>query len=1287
MTILQSLLSVNLTTERVSTSSVVCYHRRKNIILCLGDINTVTDSNVSQSRPQTNNLIISDNTTEFSPLAATSNSLAWNGASGYQFTFHMYQLRQIYDNIEYSYVREIQFQGGYIYGVVSLESHDAFAILIHDDNIIHLVFIDIDGNIVNKCELRGLSRVECFEYDQYRKEFLISLNNGRIYSFSMRYVQLLNNINSREYQCIYRREINLPSYAIQIASCDLVGLCLVLTIDGSIHCIDTGTLDEIYHISNNKFPYQPIRIWADKFGCDFLVQCVNKEDDSQTIEFWSTPTNKLHCPTGKFERISITMINLIRNACIETVHKPTKQLFVTIMTDKGIELWRPNAANHYNEIVLEGSLAHLHASSNSFKTSHILSRDMKHVIDGGLLLFLGGMRSCEISLLSGLANGIEVVSIHTNTIEYNDMIPLNRMKPYERSSQDIQDFKSSIKSLLRHSIEDSYQYQTFGHMIDQPVYAFDSQDDGNKYEIAMDSEVTDDHAMAEDLYRRQMMSKYSLSTDISTIHQSNQGATWFVPPSSSQVLSLKRFEAQSFEQLKSTQTLTLWPYSSSVTVSDQSKASQRLYFGDFAANSMDNMDLVMVDRLSVAAISKTLAVVSAIQQCYLYDLQTYDMEARYPILRPLPIHFDISRSATISCLYLVDIQLIYSEEPTVRSKGVNIDHIGRHVLYMIADSDGYIHYAVCKAVDKVWTVLQASKYHSVCHGLSQDNPDKIFSILSVSHAIYPLWRIHFHPSDSLDNNKSASIQVNPSIETAIVVASESGQIGVFQPIFTQQNASINSSISHEDDLIHIFQSVSIEFRAVGLFSSNLSADPSDSQPLDAMISLQSMAIDPLCQTLLLGYSNGVLEQWLLPGLNVHATARSPVWINRIHSKGIHSCRIWHIDYPNQMKYINNKSEEYIGSSLDEARLISNRRDLFDNFLNIGNTSSLVTCSEDRSLVLWLFHPMVYEESLSRKKSIILLNPLPCRRFLFSYKPSAGISRQSNRSNRSHGDIWDVEVILGGVVVTAAIGTHKLLFPRDLSRSIDDSNGYAIRMAPASFPDPIYPHDNPYRISHGHSSDRSRYDIHHEKWSSPSPSPRNKPITASTMAINGQSSRTKLLSIPVTIGSDVIKPFRLLDVVEIMTDSLSKDLTRSAWNPSEEKVFSWDILQQWNLKTKFPLTSPKTYHNSSYIDIFQKKSLPTAKKHDKKARISHKIAARSMATVKHINLDGSDLLETIKRIEPLHHASNGLEGEDEDEDIVRSIANGIHIALLHDQIDGMVDTMNHVSRYEPLTCYR
>lgn len=174
----------------------------------------------------------------------------------------------------------------------------------------------------------------------------------------------------------------------------------------------------------------------------------------------------------------------------------------------------------------------------------------------------------------------------------------------------------------------------------------------------------------------------------------------------------------------------------------------------------------------------------------------------------------------------------------------------------------------------------------------------------------------------------------------------------------------------------------------------------------------STVLDPSCTTILIGFSDGSMEHWPLPGICLSRTSsvtfkasqmpplqtaqqhlQTP-WIVHLTS---FSMRVWtspFLSCPWEMDFYLSSSSKTKSFS---SRSIAGR--CLDSYRELGKHSSLVTCSADQSMMLFSWVPFPHpgysasvlaNNNLTRLPLTYFLAPTPCRRLCFSSNIEQGI---------------------------------------------------------------------------------------------------------------------------------------------------------------------------------------------------------------------------------------------------------------------------------------------------------
>jgi hypothetical protein len=152
-----------------------------------------------------------------------------------------------------------------------------------------------------------------------------------------------------DFVCILRKFIKMDrkcgNFPIQLATLDLTGICLVLSKNHGITCIDTSTLDVIWYVNQGCFVLPPVKLWGDNFGSHFLVLCRESgeagEGGREICEYWSPPLSYAMCEGNHFQRAVLPLRGPLLSATIETIGEGLGLLVSIVSNNRHIQLWRP----------------------------------------------------------------------------------------------------------------------------------------------------------------------------------------------------------------------------------------------------------------------------------------------------------------------------------------------------------------------------------------------------------------------------------------------------------------------------------------------------------------------------------------------------------------------------------------------------------------------------------------------------------------------------------------------------------------------------------------------------------------------------------------------------------------------------------------------------------------------------------------------------------------------------------------------------------------------------------
>ena len=242
----------------------------------------------------------------------------------------------------------------------SLESYDAFIILVNAPIGRQALFFNLNLQLVANTNLmymhdqtmHPMTTMACADFDQKRKDLLIGTNSGRLFSFAVRLVTKVPNGGKgrimapiKTIQAIQRGKVKIDTTigqkAVQICTVDINSTLLVLYDTGVIQCMESVNLEPLWTVPGSSFRDPPIRVWADKFGCQFVVYCRSESTSSVSLEMWMPPESYNLCMTGHFYRCLIPLMSEnvgLKGVCIESISSRSTHVIVA-QGNGQLQLW------------------------------------------------------------------------------------------------------------------------------------------------------------------------------------------------------------------------------------------------------------------------------------------------------------------------------------------------------------------------------------------------------------------------------------------------------------------------------------------------------------------------------------------------------------------------------------------------------------------------------------------------------------------------------------------------------------------------------------------------------------------------------------------------------------------------------------------------------------------------------------------------------------------------------------------------------------------------------------
>jgi len=455
------------------------------------------------------------------------------------------------------------------------------------------------------------------------------------------------------------------------------------------------------------------------------------------------------------------------------------------------------------------------------------------------------------------------------------------------------------------------------------------------------------------------------------------------------------------------------------------------YFLDSKGNSSIEFKLV-----GFAFRAGMIGVITNLKEGYLYCQPTSTTKSTY-----VRLELNIRQNAVATSIMVADVLLSLPPEPGSSLKknvGPVQEICGVHALCLFGDSDGKINFSL------------SSSSVAMQNGAFKAHSSPIIAILSTGDSIKPLWRLG---SEEISKDGQLSPRAVPG--SAIITVARDGEVKVWQPVFKCQE----KARARKELILNIFN---IEWRMSGIFTVRSIARPlvpTDGSIIDfskpSKSNFQpatSAYLDPSCLTLIVAFEDGFMNQWSVPGLvdcgqGSLSTCQDSIWTSKKHIATITSIRTWYdaedtsiIEVTPKEQLVDKKGIKPTLGSLNKeivyVSMISGPQKTtiaytYQDLKKIVDNSSITTSSADYTVVLWKY---VIEEARTGKSSCFL-KPQPCRRFTFSNDPIGGICF-SCMSPDSRANVWNLSVIVKGIVITAAKAPREELF-------VDDNMNYNV----------------------------------------------------------------------------------------------------------------------------------------------------------------------------------------------------------------------------------------------------
>jgi hypothetical protein len=895
-------------------------------------------------------------------------------------------------------------------------------------------FLDLTGNLINKWDLDNSCNCLVAGYDQNRKDLILAAKNGDVKAFTVRLVKSIIHV-------IYRTQIRIPrpgrSAPIQITTQDVSGSFLVLTVNGGISCWDTSQLECLWRIDATRFRCVPTKIFADKFGSDFAVLCVNKQTRKSQLEVWSPPRDFLDCGAHRFIRFEIPLKASVVSLSLETVGGDFGTALMVIQNNRHAQLWTLTAGNitQHCDLICTGE-------QTSFSAPNDLDVELKgHANDGNqeeefLNLFSLG-QGCFTDGFGCPAN--EVLYLGLSEVDFC-LFALHSPTKGDLMWQDAIVQQTIADGMSAHSGHKSDQVSALAQFdtpltrpdlkklggvappnepnlqcSEAPMYAVK---DEQQHQSEDEEEITvgETYSLSDFVHEPEMMEK---SIDI------NGKVFAFTPTAAIPSLHESVSNPNSLVQLIKPRGLAMLSDNKPFSFPQLHRLTRAGML--LLTHPQDNIPVkseLEIDKVSIAHRSERMVCITDIKEGFVFDMKPFNNHT--PPVKPIRLEVGISPNAKCTAILACDVfiklppEVLLDEGIKAPLEGSGM--MGSHVLAMFGDSDGKIFYSLCSHT----SVLQ--------QGFIRAHAGPVMAIVSTGDCMKPIWKI----GTSQLNRNSPQLQPTAMPGSAIVSMDCDGEVKVWQPLFS------NSGVlrSKQSQILSIYQ---LSWYLSGIINTF------DSQSVDT---IATCCLDPTCTTVMIGFGSGRLQQWVIPGItssgsNKAQVMREDVWESRKHGTTISSMRMW-VNLPDTSVRVRSvdfsklndpklsKSAKYAAMITDNTNIATTNENhiayTLEDLRRIAENSTFVTAAKDNTIVLWrLFVAKAVElpSDLTELKSQRLftqcrfLEPIKCQMFTVSATPTEALCYPLKPQGGAV--YWRLSVLVGGILINVAQADKATLF--------------------------------------------------------------------------------------------------------------------------------------------------------------------------------------------------------------------------------------------------------------------
>lgn len=890
----------------------------------------------------------------------------------------------------------------------SLESNNCFMAILVNNKSTRCAFLDLSCKLINIFNLEPGIGVVAADVDQRRKDLILVTSNRLLKSFSIRLVNSYKSgIGERitEFHVILRYQVKLyehvSSPARQVSYQEVPQTFLVLASSGDISCWDSASLEILWQIDASRFMTTPQRLAVDRFGSDFVVLCAAKTEGVSRLEFWSPPKTFAEGNAQSFQRFEVPLKGSVLSCNLETVGGKYGTLLMVILNNRKAQLYSvtPSSLLPLCQLAFTGApgafsshIREMFRLMDEHTASHVSVLHKSCSVLPGVMCFggAGGLPGCDFTAFATAGHDYCILSFHFPSTD--DVMWQEASEACALMDVDASDTPPVVATPLE-------RLKTPGGTVLDTISTLKS---------SMDRIDRSDSTIYSCSFFYAPLSLINcLKTDNVA---SNNRYLQLISPKSLLVLDHPTEQKQVIRKITRNGFSPIYPVEGAWTP-----------------------PALQVSICNVAYRAGMLVLITSLKEGFAFNLRHTIEE-----VAPLRMEIEVRPQAYVTTLLVADVFVKLSPEYLVKNGGddPHIERngmIGCHTLTMVGDSDGKINFAL-------------SSLTAVLHqGTIRAHDAPVSLIVSTGDASRPLWRLNSVFA------KEGHLVPATAPGSAIISISESGEMKVWQPLFTISG----TSRARHTQLLSIYQ---LSWRISGLMSMMSSNTIGES----GAVSVMSANVDPTCTTLIVGLSDGALTQWPVPGLidsgdGKVQSGNSNIWMSKKHSFSVDDVRIWtHLpdssvrDGPNgDWKLSESKDRKYVLVLSNDSRKQSITYTL-DDLRRVAEGSSMATCSSDKTLAVWKFlvsKAVIVKDARGYTIPTRHMVPHLCHVLNFSGSPIQGLCYPLIPAQSQHGEKpWRVTCIVGGIVLNAFEGNSVSVFSSQRERD-ETSSEVRVRNLP------------------------------------------------------------------------------------------------------------------------------------------------------------------------------------------------------------------------------------------------